>query len=315
MEDISRPLISIVVPVYNTEHYLEQCLSSLCSQTLQDIEIVCVDDGSTDRSTTIIKDFCKRDPRVHLANQENRGACEARKHGISLAKGRYIGFVDSDDYVDNTFYEQLYVAACDEKADIVVTTGIFPFYDNGKILPQKFSHITTNTSYLSIKDRAKIFLSTASTSNKLYTLDICKKVVPFYVSKENTAEDNAFTIPALILAKKVILLNHAKYFYRQHNNSICHQTINLVTLLNVYKMYCNILEIVQNFKLKKSDFHIYRRYILRRRNWDCFQLSKQLPCLAAQLSFVWKTGNREFLFSWCVRKLRSIWRDKISRRS
>ena len=97
------PLISIIVPVYNTAKYLEQCLASICSQTLHDIEILCVNDGSTDDSESIIKKFNSRDSRIHLVNQENLGPCEARKHGIRLARGQYIGFVDSDDYVADDF--------------------------------------------------------------------------------------------------------------------------------------------------------------------------------------------------------------------
>lgn len=315
MKNNSHPLISVVVPVYNTEHYLEQCLSSLCSQTLQEIEIICIDDGSTDGSKSIIKEFCIRDPRVSLVSQENLGACEARKQGILLAKGRYIGFVDSDDYVDNKFFEFLYAVACRNHADVVISTGIFPFYDTGEILPQKFSHININSPYLSTVDRAKLFLSTGSVCNKLYSSEICKKVLPFYFSKENCAEDNTFTIPVLILAKNVALVTHPRYFYRQHNRSICHQTISLSILKNTYQMYCNVINVVKSFKLKCFDYHIYRNYILRRRNWDCFQLSEQLPCLADQLYFILQTADIGFQLSWCVRKIRSVWRNILSRRS
>ena len=311
---MNTPIISIIVPVYNTMHYLEQCLSSLCNQTLQNIEILCIDDGSSDGSKFIIKKFCTNDPRVHLISQENLGVCEARKHGIRLAKGRYIGFVDSDDYVDNTFFENLYTVACRDNADIVATTGIFIFNDKEKILSQKFSYITTNIRSLSTEERAKLFLSTVSTCNKIYTTNICKKIIPFYSSKQNFAEDNLFTIPALIIAKRISLVTDPCYFYRQHNKSTCHQNINILSIYNVYKMYCSILNIVESFKLRNCDYRIYKKYILRRRNWDCFQLSQQLPYLVDQLLFIYQTQDVGFQFAWILRKIRALYRTIIWKR-
>lgn len=315
MEDDARPLVSIIVPVYNTAQYLEQCLSSLCNQTLRNIEILCVNDGSTDASEAIIREFCARDPRVRLVNQPNAGVCEARKNGIRRARGEYIGFVDSDDYVDHDFYERLYAAALKEQADIVATCAIFPFHDDGKILPQKMSAITSDTPSLSPEERARMFLSMAGGCNKLYTTSICQKVAPCYRAKENGAEDNAFTIPALILAEKVTLITAPRYFYRQHDASICHQKISSSALLSIYAMYCCLLETIQNFTLSPADLRIYRKYILRRRNWDCFHHSEKLPGLAGQLAFVWQTRDIGFQFSWLLRKLRAVWRRMMRRRN
>lgn len=124
------PKVSIIVPVFNAEMYLAECLSSLCKQTLKDIEIICINDGSTDHSTDIIKEFCTYDSRIKFISQKNLGPCETRKNGIRHASGTYIGFVDSDDYVDDTFFEKLYTAARCEHADIAVTTSLFPFDQN-----------------------------------------------------------------------------------------------------------------------------------------------------------------------------------------
>lgn len=312
MEDKAPlPLVSVIVPVYNTARYLEQCLSSLCSQTLHDIEIVCINDGSTDASETIIKDFCVRDPRVRLVSQKNAGVCEARKNGMRLARGRYIGFVDSDDYVDSDFYELLYAAALKEQADIVATSAIFPFLDDGKILPQKMSAIIRDTPSLTPEERARMFLGTTVGCNKLYTADICRKAASFYLSEENRAEDNAFTISALILADKVTVITAPRYFYRQHGASICHQTISLPAMLRIYAMYCRLLEDVENLSLSPADLRIYKRYILRRRNWDCFQIAEQLPGLTERLAFVRQTRDAGFQFSWLLRKLRRTWRNVI----
>lgn len=101
--------ISIIVPVYNTEKFLEKCLNSLINQTLKDIEIICINDGSTDKSLQILEKFANKDKRIQIINQTNSGLSVARNIGIKKAKGEYIGFVDSDDWVDLNFFEQLYI--------------------------------------------------------------------------------------------------------------------------------------------------------------------------------------------------------------
>lgn len=305
------PLISIIVPVYNTAKYLEQCLASICSQTLHDIEILCVNDGSTDDSESIIKKFNSRDSRIHLVNQENLGPCEARKHGIRLARGQYIGFVDSDDYVADDFFASLYAVACKENADIVATASVFTFANNYSFL-QKESAITENTPSLSSQERAKLFLITASPCNKIYRANLCQNLLPYYLSRGKEAEDNMFSIPAHILAKKFSVTTHGKYFYRQHDESICHQSICLSAIFNVYKMYSDILSMLHNFKLNHDDYRIYKKHILRRRNSDCYRNSENLPSLADQLSFVWQTHDLGFQIPWLLRKLRSIWRSAVT---
>lgn len=98
--------ISVVVPVYNVETYLEECLNSIINQTFSDIEIICINDGSTDSSLDILNDYSKKDDRIKIINQENKGLGATRNKGIDLAKGKYIFFIDSDDYIElNTFFE------------------------------------------------------------------------------------------------------------------------------------------------------------------------------------------------------------------
>ena len=93
------PKVSVIIPVYNTEKYLKKCLDSVCNQTLSDIEIICIDDCSTDNSLNILKEYTLKDNRIKLIEfKENKGAAVARNTGIDEAKGEYIGFIDSDDY-------------------------------------------------------------------------------------------------------------------------------------------------------------------------------------------------------------------------
>ena len=107
-EEVSKPAVSIIVPVYNSESYLRRCLNSLSSQALENIEILCINDGSFDESQITLREYMARDRRIRIIKQENKGPAGARNTGIENARGKYIGFVDSDDWVDDGFFEELY---------------------------------------------------------------------------------------------------------------------------------------------------------------------------------------------------------------
>lgn len=108
MNDIK---ISVVVPVYNVEKYIGQCLDSILGQTLKDIEIICINDGSKDNTLEILKDYAQKDSRIILIDKENEGLSKARNQGTEIASGEYISFIDSDDWIDENYLEALYNAA------------------------------------------------------------------------------------------------------------------------------------------------------------------------------------------------------------
>lgn len=118
------PKVSIVIPIYNAGKYLEQCISSVLSQTLDDIEIICVDDGSTDNSGEILDVYAQKDNRIKVIHKENGGSVSARNVGVDIARGKYIGFVDSDDWIEPEMYEQLYALAEIYNVDLV-TSGYY----------------------------------------------------------------------------------------------------------------------------------------------------------------------------------------------
>ena len=107
-----QPKISIIIPVYNTEKYLHECLDSVINQTLKDIEIICIDDGSADNSYQVLQGYADKDSRFVILQQENKGAGRARNNGLKNATGEFVAFLDSDDYyADNTVLEKLYNSA------------------------------------------------------------------------------------------------------------------------------------------------------------------------------------------------------------
>ena len=134
--------VSVIIPVYNAAQYLERCLDSVINQTLKDIEIICINDCSTDNSLEILEEYASKDNRIKIIDfKENKGVAAARNAGINEAQGEYIGFVDPDDYIDSDFYAQLYKKAYETKADIVKGNDINVVYCDGtkKMLPQNES--------------------------------------------------------------------------------------------------------------------------------------------------------------------------------
>ena len=115
-----EPKVSVIIPVYNTEAFLERCLSSVLGQSLRDIEVICVDDGSTDRSPAILDAWAARDERIRVIHQANGRQGKARNAAMNIARGEYIGMVDSDDYLPVEYFERLYSAATEADADIAI---------------------------------------------------------------------------------------------------------------------------------------------------------------------------------------------------
>ena len=120
MNEQKQPLISIIIPVYNVERYLPECLDSLLAQTYQNFELLCVNDGSSDSSQSILEQYARKDSRVRVFCKKNGGVSSARNFGLEQAKGEYIGFVDSDDFVLPRFLERMQQAMDAEKAKIAV---------------------------------------------------------------------------------------------------------------------------------------------------------------------------------------------------
>ncbi len=122
------PKVSVIVPVYNVEKYIDKCLKSLVNQTLSDIEIIVVNDGSTDNSETIIKQYLEKyQNKIKYVTKQNGGLSDARNYGMKFATGEYIAFLDSDDYVDNTIYEKMYNKATEEQCDFVECDFIWKY--------------------------------------------------------------------------------------------------------------------------------------------------------------------------------------------
>ncbi len=210
--------VSIIVPVYNSEKYLKDCLDSLVNQTLQEIEIIAIDDASSDKSLEILKEYEMRYPnkiRVYT-NFKNLGQGATRNKGIKLATGEYIGFLDSDDYVNFNMYAKMYDAAKINANPEIITTGLV-FAKNNDYLINNFKDIAqTKGRIFNVLDNPRAILDESpSVCNKLFRSDLVKNA-PFIEGK--MWEDVAFTYAKIFKANRILEFNDADYFYRRREN-------------------------------------------------------------------------------------------------
>ncbi len=210
--------VSIIVPVYNSEKYLKDCLDSLVHQTLKEIEIIAINDASSDNSLAILKAYETKYPdklKVY-SNPNNLGQGATRNKGIELANGEYIGFLDSDDYVNFNMYAKMYEMAKKNDNPEVVTTGLV-FVKNNDYLVNNFKGIAqTNGCIIQVADNPSALLDESpSVCNKLFRSDMVKNS-PFIEDK--MWEDVAFTYAKLFKASRILRLNDADYFYRRRTN-------------------------------------------------------------------------------------------------
>lgn len=213
-------MTSLIVPIYNAASYLKRCLDSIQNQTFQDIEVILVDDGSTDESSEICQEYCKNDSRFHLYKKENDGVAAARNYGLAKATGSYICFVDSDDYVKPTYVEELYNAIIQKQTDLVIqgvdrVVGnhhqirgeyqdcLFQLPNQHKELFKSVSVVTSGGVY------AKLFNASIIREHNLsFSSDVC------------LAEDQGFVLDYLYHAQSVQLSSRINYFYCENQKGL-----------------------------------------------------------------------------------------------
>lgn len=210
--------ISIIIPVYNTEKYIEKCLESLVNQTLKDIEIICVDDGSTDNSIDIVNKYIGKYDNIKLIRQEHKKQGAARNNALNIVTSEYIGFVDADDYVDLDYFEKLYKTAKKYDSDISVAS----------ILKHKKSYKKYNVLYKKeetaehIQEKIKLCGDVKKfffyAWNKIYRTDLIKNnEIKF--SEGQIYEDVIFAVKALYYSNKVVSVPNTLYHYIEHSSS------------------------------------------------------------------------------------------------
>lgn len=213
---METPKISVIVPVYNTRPYLEQCLDSILTQTLTDIEIICVNDGSQDDSQSILERYIAADPRVRVMKKENGGLSSARNAGMGLARGDYIAFVDSDDFIAPNMMEALYTRAEETGADI--TIGDLFLYDHrsGKVKVYRdqalFARLGRKVFAL---EEEPALIGCIGAWDRIYRRSFLQEIGARF-PEGMIYEDALFTAETLVRAKRIALVPEKLYYYRKN---------------------------------------------------------------------------------------------------
>ncbi|WP_294908977.1 glycosyltransferase [uncultured Ruminococcus sp.] len=209
--------ISIIVPVYNIEKYLEKSIESLINQTYKNIEIILIDDGSTDNSPQICDSLAKKDSRIKVIHQPNKGVSAARNAGIQIADGDYIGFCDGDDTADEDMFEFLYNIAVSDNADIAMC-DVRIVFENGEVRDTTTGeHKIWNDTESFLADFLKGSVNMA-TYTKLFRADICSDVR--FPENRKTNEDKFYCFSAALNAEKFSIKSEPKYtYYRRAGSS------------------------------------------------------------------------------------------------
>jgi hypothetical protein len=245
--------VSVIVPVYNVEKYLEKCLDSLINQTLEDIEIIVVNDGSPDNSQLIIDKYSKKYPNIIKSYiKENGGLSDARNYGIEKASGNYIGFVDSDDYVDRQMFEKMYNKAIKDNLDIVVCDTINVYPDGHEEIRKSNLEYSNNDikNYIIAPPMACMRLC----NKKIFKDNKFKKGILY--------EDLEFTPSLVSLTNKIGFVNEGLYYYLQREGSIMKQSKFNDKQLDIF----SVLE--KNRKYLYNDYkeeveYLYITHLLR----------------------------------------------------
>lgn len=233
---MADPKVSIIVPVYNTERYLARCISSLQAQTLQDIEILLIDDGSKEECAALCDQFAQEDTRIKVLHKQNGGLGFARNSGLDLATGEYVGFVDSDDYIEPAMYQDLYAAAMDHDADLVVSGICFV---GGNMFGKEDEYVRkTVFPSLTLFDevnRKQLLLGVVGAlpheaDDCRYGASVCKNLfrrsmieehgLRFLSERQFLSEDTLFMVDVIKSLKRAVGLPEAYYCYCRNGDSL-----------------------------------------------------------------------------------------------
>lgn len=232
--------ISVIIPVYNCEKYLSRCLESVLNQTYKELEIILINDGSTDHSADICKKYAAKDDRIKYVEQENHGVAYTRKHAVQLATGQYVGFVDADDYIDDDLYEKMVFHM---KNAQLVTSG---YYDQEErvfdVVPVGLYHTEDEMQFfyanMLMSENTRGLITNLWT--KLFVTQLLKRVVQNTSMEVYNGEDADILFRYTLICDSVYISNICSYHYNSINSNSISNTEDKNFLRNVNSLYLSL---------------------------------------------------------------------------
>lgn len=224
-------LISVIIPVYNMERFLQRCLDSVCNNTYTNLEIICINDGSKDSSLDILRKYQSKDNRIILIDQKNQKLSAARNAGLNIAKGKWIALIDSDDWIHPKYFEALLTAALNENADISICDAIVTSSEENEI--EEIDINKLNYRSITKAELNKLHIARSRVWGKLYRKDIIGELR--FISGAEPVEDNCFNTMLYSTQMRYCLLDEKLYYYFMRMDSAIHQNTGRKSL--VYPKY------------------------------------------------------------------------------
>lgn len=269
------PKVSVIVPCYNVEHYIERSMNALVNQTLHDIEIICIDDKSTDNTLSKLQGFAAKDSRIKLfVQKENQGVAVARNIGLKNATGEYIGFVDPDDYVDLDFYQKLYECAVQTGADVV----------QGDVWMTNSNNGTTCRHWIrSALSKGMVNFSSAFWS-AIYKSELIKDNNISFPPEIRTSQDSVFLTQIVLSATSLAMVDGTYYHYFfQRPDSLDSAFLSHDKAVSKYNAFVTNFDLILKANLPKAEFaehvwhHVVRHIMYEiRKTYECEADHKQM---------------------------------------
>lgn len=265
---MKNPLISVIVPIYNTEKYLDKCIMSIIDQSYNNLEILLIDDGSTDKSLNICKKYQEKDFRIKVFTQENHGQAAARKAGVLKAKGQLIGFVDSDDWIEEKFFQHMVMLYMEYNCDLVSTGRILEgedgeslkeetdCYDEG--IYRNLEEIMTTLVY---DARIKGHGLTSSLWNKLFKREMLQKIVLKRDERIFWGEDLCIVLDYCVHAGSICISHNKQYHYLLRDDSVSHRKDERL-LTNFFRLYVELEKIAYHSENYFCLMRQIKQYVL-----------------------------------------------------
>ncbi len=301
MENTTNIKVTVIMPVYNEQSYLATALDSVLSQTLSDIEIICIDDGSTDASLEILKEYHTKDERVRILTENNAGPALARNNGIKRARGEYLAFLDADDFYEPTFLEKLYGLAKEENLDIAIAK--YDFYNSAQ---SKFE-ASSKADYSKIYEPGKVTSksehpdkilasSISSAWNKLYSKSFVVDNELSFLTGVRIYEDAYFAVNSMALAQRIGKVHEVLMHHRIHS-----EQIRAKTFAKYYQQVPEVYVKIREFLMRHGMYAPLSRAYLN------LTVSR-----SARIFSLLSDGNREIFWNMLHDKYAKIfgWFDK-----
>lgn len=271
---MSNAKISIIVPIYNAEKYLEKCLDSIVNQTFKDIEIICVNDGSTDNTTKILNDYKFKDKRIKVIDKENSGYGASMNIGIDAATSDYIGIVESDDFIKPEMYEELYKLVIKNDCDFVKSDFYNYWVSPEKILKHSRMGKFKLNEPMCAKDDIRILNIIPSIWSALYKKDfLVKNNIRFLETPGASYQDTSFHYKTMMIAQKIILTDKAYVYYRNDN-----ENSSVKSKEKVYYI-CDEYNEIHKYISKHKELECFEQFVysaqFKAYRWNMERIAKQ----------------------------------------